>query len=285
MTSSNPARLRGARDRAHAFAGLQENSLGLLQRLYDLLLKPISSALESCEHLTIVPYGMLHYLPFHAFFDGTDYLIDRYTISYAPSASVLRYCMERKPVENARPLIIGVADERAPQIAHEVAHLKKLFPQSRTYFGDRATRKVVVRQAAQADFLHIATHAVFRTDSPMFSALKLADGWLTALDLYSMTCNTNLVALSGCRSGASELTGADELLGLMRGFLYAGARSLLLSLWDVNDRSTAKFMGAFYQAWLSGLSKSASLRAAIQHVRAEEPHPYFWAPFVLIGNP
>ena len=119
----------------------------------------------------------------------------------------------------------------------------------------------------------------------MFSSLKLADGSLTALDLYSMTCHTNLVTLSGCRSGASEVAGADELLGLMRGFLYAGARSLLLSLWDVNDRSTSKFMVAFYQAWLGGKTKSESLRAAIQQVRAEEPHPYFWAPFVLIGNP
>jgi CHAT domain-containing protein len=81
------------------------------------------------------------------------------------------------------------------------------------------------------------------------------------------------------------VAGADELLGLMRGFLYAGARSLLLSLWDVNDQSTSTFMGAFYQAWLGGMTKSEALRAAIQHVRKQDPHPYYWAPFVLIGNP
>src|SRR5262249_40726866 len=143
------------------------------------------------QHLIIVPHGVLHYLPFHAFWDGTSYLIDRYTVSYAPSATVLRYCAERKPVENARPLIVGVADARAPQISKEVAHLRKLFPQARTYSGRRATRKVVRREAVQSDFLHIATHAVFRTDSPMFSSLKLADGSLAAIDLYSMTCQTN----------------------------------------------------------------------------------------------
>ena len=70
----------------------------------------------------------------------------------------------------------------------------------------------------------------------------------------------------------------------MQGFLYAGARSLLLSLWDVNDRSTSVFMQTFYQSWLNGLSKSEALRQAIHKVRAEEPHPYFWAPFLLVGN-
>jgi len=263
---------------------LQEATSRHLAHLYTELVAPLVPHLNA-KHLIIVPHGVLHYLPFHAFFDGTNYLIDRYTVSYAPSATVLRFCMERKPVENAQPLIIGVADERAPQISKEVAHLKKIFPNARAYSGRRATRKVLRREAASSDFLHIATHAVFRTDSPMFSSLKLGDGSLAAIDLYSMTCHTNLVTLSGCRSGATEVAGADELLGLMRGFLYAGARSLLLSLWDVNDRSTSTFMGAFYQAWLGGMTKSEALRAAIQHVRKEEPHPYYWAPFVLIGNP
>jgi CHAT domain-containing protein len=80
------------------------------------------------------------------------------------------------------------------------------------------------------------------------------------------------------------LASADELLGLMRGFLYAGARSLLLSLWPVNDRSTLIFMDAFYRAWLNGQSKPVALREAALKVREKEPHPYFWAPFLLAGN-
>ena len=91
---------------------LKESTLRHLGDLYTELLAPLAPHLTT-SHLIIVPHGVLHYLPFHAFFDGTDYLIDRYTISYAPSATVLKYCIERKPVENARPLIIGVADERA----------------------------------------------------------------------------------------------------------------------------------------------------------------------------
>jgi CHAT domain-containing protein/tetratricopeptide (TPR) repeat protein len=263
---------------------LQESTLKHLHELYLELVQPYVSEIKT-KHIIVVPHGPLHYFPFHAFFDGEQYLIDRFTVSYAPSASVLRYCRQREPVQNPKPLIIGVPDKNAPLIAHEIRRLRELVPQAQSYVGRRATRSAFRREAAEADFIHVATHAVFRNDSPMFSSFKLADGPITALDLYSMQCRTNLVTLSGCKSGISEIAGADELLGLMRGFLYAGARSLLLSLWDVNDRSTSRFMGWFYQNWLAGASKSEALRAAIQKLRIEEPHPYFWAPFVLVGNP
>jgi CHAT domain-containing protein len=255
-----------------------------LHELYIELIQPLAGILD-CKHLIIVPHGILHYLPFHAFLDGTEYLIDRHTVSYAPSASILRYCIDREPVENASPLVVGVSDERAPQIADELSTLKKLMPHARIYSGRRATQRAVRREAARSDFLHIATHIVFRTDNPMFSSLKLFDGPLTALDLYSMRCQTNLVTLSGCSSGINDVGGADELLGLMRGFLYAGARSLMVSLWDVDDRATSTFMRTFYQAWLRGQSKAEAVQHAAREVRAEEPHPHFWAPFYLVGKP
>ena len=119
----------------------------------------------------------------------------------------------------------------------------------------------------------------------MFSSFKLADGYLTAFDLFSFVCPTNLVTLSGCQSGMSEVTGSDDLIGLMRGFLYAGARSLLLSLWNVNDDSTAQLMVRFYQEWQKGPSKSAALRRAMVSVRETHPNPFYWAPFLLVGNP
>src|SRR6266516_1196771 len=89
------AQASGARDRVQAFSGLQENCLGLLQRLYDLLLRPVSSALESCEHVTIVPYGMLHYLPFHCLFDGVQFVVERLDVSYLPSAALMEICHQR----------------------------------------------------------------------------------------------------------------------------------------------------------------------------------------------
>jgi len=119
----------------------------------------------------------------------------------------------------------------------------------------------------------------------MFSSFKLADGWITALDLFSMTCQTNLVALSGCQTGVSAVAGSDDLLGLVRGFLYAGARSMLVSLWNVNDESTTALMIRFYREWRQGAAKSAALRAAMLAVRETHPNPFYWAPFLLVGNP
>jgi CHAT domain-containing protein len=118
----------------------------------------------------------------------------------------------------------------------------------------------------------------------MFSSFKLADGYVTALDLFSMNCETNMVALSGCQSGLAEVSGSDDLLGLIRGFLYAGARSLMLSLWSVNDQSTSMLMAEFYKAWQGGEARAKALQTAIQAVRKVYPHPFHWAPFILVGK-
>ena len=255
-----------------------------LQDLQRNLLAPFIDQITT-PHVAIVPHGSLHFLPFHAFFDGEKYLIDSFEVSYAPSASVLKYCLEKEAVPDASPLLVGVADENVPLVKEELARLGKLFPNARILSDESATRSAFIENSKTAAFLHIATHAIFRQDNPMFSSFKLSDGWFTAFDLFSMTCQTNLVTLSGCQSGMSEVAGADDLLGLMRGFLYAGARSLLLSLWNVNDISTAALMVRFYQEWQQGSSKSTALRSAMLAVREEYPNPFFWAPFLLVGNP
>lgn len=255
-----------------------------LLELHRQLIQPLAHLLQT-PHLVIVPHGSLHFLPFHAFYDGRTYLIDDFEISYAPSASVLKYCLEKEAVTSPSPLLIGVADENAPLVGEEIGRLKSLFPAARVLQDESATREAFVRSADASLFLHIATHAVFRQDNPMFSSFKLADGWFTAFDLFSMVCRTNLVTLSGCQSGMNDVTGADELLGLMRGFLYSGARSLLVSLWNVNDQATTELMARFYHGWLEGASKSKALRAAMLSVREQFPNPFYWAPFLLVGNP
>jgi tetratricopeptide (TPR) repeat protein len=254
-----------------------------LNALYAALVEPLIDQIQT-PHITIVPHGMLHFLPFHAFYDGRQYLIDRFEISYAPSASVLRYCVENAEIVGATPLIVGVADELAPMVDDEVKTLGRLFADSRVISGEAATRAVFSEAAQAASFIHIATHANFRQDNPMFSSFKLADGYVTALDLFSMTCRTNLVTLSGCQSGLAEVSGSDDLLGLIRGFLYAGARSLLLSLWSVNDQSTTALMAEFYKEWRQGANKAKALQAAIRTVREAYPHPFYWAPFILAGK-
>jgi CHAT domain-containing protein/tetratricopeptide (TPR) repeat protein len=254
-----------------------------LQTLYATLIEPLAGELRT-RQLTIVPHGLLHFLPFHAFSDGQHYISDNFEVAYAPSASVLRYCMENSEVVEGTPLIVGVADERAPMVDQEVLMLGELFPDGRIISGADATRAAFSEAARTASFVHIATHANFRQDNPMFSSFKLADGYITALDLFSMNCRTNLVVLSGCQSGLAEVSGSDDLLGLMRGFLYAGARSLLLSLWSVNDESTALFMSEFYKAWRGGSNKAKALQAAMRTVRESYPHPFYWAPFIMVGK-
>ena len=255
-----------------------------LQDLYEALVAPIQDRVRT-PNLIVVPHGIIHYLPFHALFDGSRYLIDTYAISYAPSASVLKYCVEKSDIQGALPFMIGIADRNAPRIREEIAQLSQIFPNARRYEGRRATRKTFHREGTSADFVHIATHAMFRKDNPMFSAFKLHDGWINALDLYGMSCNANLVTLSGCSSGMHQVAGGDDLLGLVRGFLYAGARSLLLSLWPISDESTARFMKYFYGYWAEGVSKPVALQQAAVRLREDFPHPFFWAPFVLIGKP
>jgi tetratricopeptide (TPR) repeat protein len=261
-----------------------ESTIRQLSELYRCLVAPFVDDLKT-PNLIIVPHGGLHFLPFHAFCDGDQYLIDRFEISYAPSASVLKFCLEKDNVRNTSPLLVGVTDENAPMVAEEIARLSRIVPDAGVLIDKAATRKAFLEKAGTSSFLHIATHAIFREDNPMFSSFKLADGWCTAFDLFSMSCQTNLVTLSGCQSGITKISGADDLLGLMRGFLYAGARSLLLSLWNVHDESAAALMECFYREWQRGATKSMALRRAMLNIRNIHPSPYYWAPFVLVGRP
>ena len=119
----------------------------------------------------------------------------------------------------------------------------------------------------------------------MFSSLQLHDAAINFFDIYNLRTSASLVTLSGCGTGLSNVVAGDELLGLIRGFLYAGATSVVLSLWDVNDRTTADLMKSFYRSLAGGATKGQSLRSAMLSVRDEHPHPYYWAPFLLMGNP
>ena len=119
----------------------------------------------------------------------------------------------------------------------------------------------------------------------MFSAVHLGDGYLSVYDLYNLRLPVELLTLSGCATGLSVVAEGDEIMGLARGLLYAGAQTLLLTLWDVHDRSTAGFMRSFYAHLRDErTSKARALQLAMLELREEHPHPYYWAPFTLIGK-
>jgi CHAT domain-containing protein/predicted negative regulator of RcsB-dependent stress response len=256
-----------------------------LQKLHAQLIVPIAHLIPDGVRLIIVPHQMLHYVPFHALFDGESYIIDRHDLSYAASASVLKICRNRKPPERSgRDLILAVADELTPHINDEVEALRKLLPDADIFVGAEASEDKLRKYAPTAGKIHIASHGVFRADNPMFSSLRLGDNWLNLFDIFNLKLGAEITTLSACETGMSAVWEGDELLGLARGFLYAGTPSLVVSLWMVNDRSTAQMMRRFYEGLRDKLSKARALREAILEVKAAYPHPYYWAPFVLLGK-
>src|SRR5438132_665713 len=254
-----------------------------LESLYDELVAPLRPYFQG-KHLIFVPHGPLHFLPFHALRNGEEYLCDAFTVSYAPSATVFSWCQEKSASASENSLIFGIADERAPQILQEAQSVASLLPRASLYVGDHATSSVLREQGPQSGLLHLATHGVYRQDNPMFSGIRLGDGYLNLYDLYQMRLNARLVTLSGCATGMNFVAAGDELLGLQRGLFCAGATTLLLSLWDVHDQSTSQLMQFFYRDFLRTGNMAGALQHAMQELRRENPHPYFWAPFVLVGK-
>jgi CHAT domain-containing protein len=254
-----------------------------LGELYNELVAPVRAQLGA-GHLVVVPHGLLHYLPFHALHDGEKFLMDSYTISYAPSAAVYALCHRPSEGSGGGSLVLGLPDAQAPLIQEEVEAVHRILPHSELFLSEEANHELLYRKAPPSKLIHIATHGNFRPDNPMFSGIRLGDGYLHLYEMYQMQLSADLLTLSGCATGLNVIAAGDELLGLIRGALYAGARSLLLTLWDVNDRSTAQFMTSFYRRLQRSGNKAAALAEAAKEVREQHPHPYYWAPFVLVGK-
>jgi len=263
---------------------LLRSTLQHLEELYVELVEPIRDQLR-CEHLIVVPHDLLHYLPFHALHRGGRFLVDDFTITHAPSASVFLACLAKQPKHQNGSLVLGIPDPKVPLIEDEARSVTGHLPAAQLFLGEAATAKVLREKGPASRVIHIATHGYFRQDNPMFSGIKLGDSHLSLYDLYQLRFSAELITLSGCATGLNVVAAGDELLGLMRGLLASGAHSLLLSLWDVHDETTSRFMTSFYGALESGTSKSESLRKAMLEQRAANPHPYYWAPFFLVGHP
>jgi CHAT domain-containing protein len=262
---------------------LFESTQAHLKSLYQELITPIRHLLDA-RHLVLVQHGLLHYVPFHALHDGESYLIDRFSISYAPSASVYAHCRTKAVNAAGHALILGVSDARTPAIRAEVDALTRILPNAKLFLDDEATEGVLQTYGPRSKSVHIATHGYFRQDNPMFSSIRLGTSHLSLYDMAHLQLPVELVVLSGCATGLNVVTPGDELMGLVRGLLQAGAQSLVLSLWDVHDDSTKEFMIEFYTHLQQGLSKAEAMQTAFLSLRERRPHPYHWAPFFLIGK-
>jgi tetratricopeptide (TPR) repeat protein len=272
---------------ASRIAVLEQSIIRILSRLHAELIAPIGAALGAAERLIVIPHGPLHRLPFAALRDEDGYLVEKYEVAIGPSASALAFCRRPIRIPKQARLVVGHSYQGNLSGAIEEANRIADVLGAEALLEERATRDQFVAAARNADIIHIAAHGLARLDAPLFSHVVLADGALAALDCFELELESSLVTLSACETGRADIAPGDEQLGLSRAFLYAGARSVVQTLWRVDDQTTGQLMQRFYSGLMSGLSRATALRAAQLEVLRDQKvrsHPFFWAPVVLIGD-
>jgi CHAT domain-containing protein len=261
--------------------------------LYEKLWRPVE-ALVTTPNAVVVAHGALHYLPFAALQRGDGaFLTDRVGLRFLPAASVLKFLRPATPGREAQLLVLGNPDLDDPKLDLQFADgearlVAGMTAGSRLLLRKDASETTFKKSAGVFSRLHFASHGKFRSDEPLGSGLLLAkdadnDGLLTVGELYSMQLDADLVTLSACETGLGKVANGDDVVGLTRGFLFAGSRSIVASLWSVDDRATATLMKAFYDN-LATHPKREALRRAQASARQEFPHPFFWAAFQLTGR-
>jgi CHAT domain-containing protein len=279
-----------------ALIKLNPKAAGIGDQIGQLLLAPLGIA--PGKRVVIVPHGPLHYLPFQALRLDGQYLIERNPISIAPSISIAARLAQRTPTARAELLAFGnptispdVADP-LPGAEREVQALATQFPGATLYFNAEANKTNFTAAAPKARLVHVAAHAMADTLDPLHSKVLLADedgkpNYLEAKDVIGMDLgNVAMLALSACESGLGRVDNGDEVLGFTRSFLSAGTSTLLASLWPVSDAATEKLMTTLYADLAKGVVVQDAMRDAQRAVMADPQtaHPFYWAPFNLIGN-
>jgi CHAT domain-containing protein/Tfp pilus assembly protein PilF/ketosteroid isomerase-like protein len=276
--------------------------------LFQTLLGPAADALASAAHLVIIPDGLLYDLPFQALRAGEDqpYLVERCAVSYAPSATALVRMAEQADRRRAAGagraagcLAVGIGDfdrrerklEASEAEAREVAALFGSEP----LLGRAATRAAVQAAWGHCRYLHFATHGRLDAAAPFYSALVLSaaggrdGGLLFARDLLEADLPAELAVLSACETARGRQVRGEGVLGMAWAWFVAGVPSTIVSQWSVSDASTEALMKEFYGRLAHGTPKAEALRQAQQALLKERPyrkyrHPFYWAPFVLIGD-
>jgi len=266
----------------------------LAEALYGRLVQPLG--LNESEAVVIVPHGSLHYVPFQALRGPRGYLVEERAVSYAPSASVLRYLAGGERSRRETVLALGNPDIGTPQLAlpgteREVQALQALFPEAEVYLHKEASKERLLARAGVSELVHVGAHAELDEIDPLYSMIRLAStekqrGDLEAHEVYRMRLSkTALVTLSACDTGLGKIARGDEMWGFTRSFLAAGTRALMVSLWPVEDVSTSLLMGKFYEQLRNENAQRALRSAQLDVLRnGQYRHPFFWASFNLVGD-
>lgn len=252
----------------------------ILQRLHAALLAPLAPRLHT-QRVTVVPYGALHFVPFHLLHNGNGYLLEQHEVVIMPAAG-----MVLQPAPRRAPSALVLAHSRGGHLPHTQVEAEVV----QHLLGGHVLREHEARRAAlqtaPCQVLHVAAHGEQRLDHPDLSYVQLADGQVYADDLWQHDLSYELVTLSGCETGRARVAPGDELFGLGQGLLYAGAGAVIGSLWRVRDDAALHVMEHLYRALSTGVGKAAALRTAQQTVLHDDPrlHPAFWGAFQLVGS-
>jgi CHAT domain-containing protein len=265
-----------------------------LTRLHALLLAPILPLIARKHHWAIIPYGALHRLPWTALYGGGAHVVQGHSVSILPSASVGVALSQLPIIPAGDQILLGNPDAlhsrwMLPGTEDEVARCAALLgPDAKTLVDDTVTKTMVLSCASEATLLHFACHHFFDPQVPILSFIKLAGDGADALYAYEvmeLRLRAQLVALSACGSGLSGSGAGDEQLGMVRAFLAGGARSVLSTLWPIDDNSPVTFFATFYaRARSKGMAEAL---ASTQRAFLEHPQfslPCFWAPYQLTGR-
>lgn len=261
------------------------------RQLFLYLIQPVLASIKS-HHLILVPHEELNAIPFQTLQDPATgkYLGETFAISYAPSATVLANLENQSPLKSGR--LLAVADPSIYEAGDEVNAIGKLYPGRSKVVAHEAVSKAEVRAwVSDYSVVHLSVHGRFNSGDPLLSYLQFKeaapdDGRLTAAEMFGLPLQKNaLVVLSACETGRVEATHANEVLGMVRSLLYAGAGRLVLTSWQVNAGSTRLWMETFYQEGQSHQpAEAARLALLAVKARPEYSHPFFWAPFVMTGK-
>jgi CHAT domain-containing protein len=246
-------------------------TLRTLKKLHSTLISPLDDQLLA-KRLIIVPDGPLRYLPFHALFDGERFLSEKHVLSYAGSASMHWLASTRRPCSSGTDHISG---------GHPHGPSDQAFS---SRFAWLPGLKVLADQTDESRFIHLNCTLQLRGDNVVFSKLQVGCDSISLVDLFHLSLPCEVLSISGTGSGVNAYEQGRELLSLEQGLEYAGARSVLLPLWNTDDISAQLFLEEFYERAAFNSDRAMVYKEAMAAVRDRHPHPLNWAAFTLRGK-
>ena len=265
-----------------------------MQDIYNRLFKPLEPFIANCRCVVICPHQELHRFPFCLLKNNGKYLVETFELSYIPSPSALK-TLRKKGFRFSKPrdcLVVADSGKDLFWATKEAEMVAGRFrDKNRVLLEDNATLGNLSEHCPKYDILHIACHGKFNNVSPLQSYIMMSDNSgksskMTVSDIYQLELdNSHLVVLSSCETGLGKPTPGDEINCITRAFMQAGAPSVIVTLWEIDDESTSDLMAEFYAGILSGRTRAEALRRAQLSTLEKYPFfPRFWSPFQLVGD-